>query len=57
MSEISGGTISALVVLLVAIVGHGIHDWLRFERLMRDVKWIKAVMRKHGMVAPNGDEN
>jgi hypothetical protein len=49
--------LAALAVLLAAIVGHGVHDWLRFERLMRDVKWMKAVMRKHGMVAPNGDEN
>jgi hypothetical protein len=54
---ISDGAISGLIAVLIAIVGHGIHDWVRFERLMRDIKWMKAVMRKNGMVAPNGDDN
>lgn len=46
--------VSGIVLLLVA---HAVHDLVQFVTLKRDVKWMKAEMRKHGMVAPNGDDD
>lgn len=51
-------TIAGTLILLSAgVIGHAIHDLILFTNLRRDVKWMKAEMRKHGMTAPNGDSD
>jgi hypothetical protein len=49
--------IGVLCTLGVAIVVHGVHDLIRFIEVKRDIRWMKAEMRKRGMVAPNGDDD
>jgi hypothetical protein len=46
-----------LATLGVALIIHSVNDVIQFVRLKRDVKWMKAVMRSKGMVAPNGDDD
>lgn len=48
--------IVALVTGAVAVVRHFIMDEIRFAENKRDVKWIKAALRKLGVAAPNGDD-
>lgn len=52
-------TLSMIVALAtgaVAVVRHFIIDEIRFAENKRDVKWIKAALRKLGIAAPNGDD-
>jgi len=49
--------IPLVVVNLMGLLGHFLHDLILFTQLRNDVKWMKAVLRSHNLVAPNGDQN